>query len=95
MALSTSEALKAVAGVTPEFKAAEDALLSVSQANAAEAAPRHITDVPYSHGEATLMQAIVDAAPGRIAYDDFSKHFCSPRSVFWVTPSEKLSPFCS
>ena len=32
-----------------------------------------ISDVPYSHGQATLEQPILDAAPGRIAYDDFRK----------------------
>lgn len=73
MAVSTSEALKAAAGVTPEFKAAVDTLLSANQVNVANAAPRHITAVPYSHGQATLQQAILDAGAGRIAYDDFRK----------------------
>jgi hypothetical protein len=30
-------------------------------------------DVPYSHPQATLEQPILDAAPGRIGYDDFRK----------------------
>jgi hypothetical protein len=73
MAVSTSEALKAVAGVTPGFKAAVDTLLSANQVNVASAAPRHITQVPYSHGQATLEQPLLDAGAGRIAYDDFRK----------------------
>lgn len=32
-----------------------------------------VTAVEYSHGQATLEQPILDAAPGRIAYDDFRK----------------------
>lgn len=32
-----------------------------------------VTEVHYSHGQATLAQAILNAAPGRIAYDDFRK----------------------
>jgi Neuraminidase-like domain len=32
-----------------------------------------VTEVAYSHGQATLEQPILDAAPGRIAYDDFRK----------------------
>ena len=32
-----------------------------------------VSDVAYSHGQATLEQLILDAAPGRIAYDDFRK----------------------
>ncbi len=32
-----------------------------------------VTEVEYSHGQATLEQPILDAAPGRIAYDDFRK----------------------
>ena len=71
MALSTGEALKAVAGVTPEFRAAVDALSSANQMDVANAAPRHITEVPYSHGQAWLEQPILDAAPARIAYDNF------------------------
>lgn len=73
MAFATSEALKGVVGVTPDFKAAVDTLMSVNQANVADAAPRHTTTVPYSHGEATLEQSILDAALACIAYDDFRK----------------------
>lgn len=32
-----------------------------------------VTAVEYSHGQPTLEQPILDAAPGRIAYDDFRK----------------------
>lgn len=32
-----------------------------------------VTEVSYNHGNATLEQFILDAAPGRIAYDDFRK----------------------
>lgn len=32
-----------------------------------------VTDVPYSHGQATLEQPILNAGLGRIAYDDFRK----------------------
>lgn len=32
-----------------------------------------VTDVRYSHPQATLEQPILDEAPGRIAYDDFRK----------------------
>jgi hypothetical protein len=32
-----------------------------------------VTEVTYSHGQNTLEQAILDAAPARIAYDDFRK----------------------
>ena len=32
-----------------------------------------VTDVPYSHGQATLELPILDAAPERTAYDDFRK----------------------
>ena len=32
-----------------------------------------VSDVPYSHGQATLEQLILDAAPERIDYDDFRK----------------------
>jgi Neuraminidase-like domain/Salmonella virulence plasmid 28.1kDa A protein len=31
------------------------------------------TNVPYSHGQATLEQSILDVAPERLAYDDFRK----------------------
>ena len=32
-----------------------------------------VTEVSYDHDQATLEQPILDAAPGRIAYDDFAK----------------------
>ena len=73
LAVATSVALKAVAGVTPAFQTAMDALYSENQENVAKAAPRYVTEVPYSHGQAALEQSILDAAPGRIAYDDFRK----------------------
>ncbi|MGH8511968.1 MAG: neuraminidase-like domain-containing protein, partial [Gammaproteobacteria bacterium] len=32
-----------------------------------------VSEVPYDHDQATLEQAILNAAPGRIGYDDFGK----------------------
>lgn len=32
-----------------------------------------VTEVAYSHGQATLEQPLLDAAPGRLVYDDFRK----------------------
>jgi hypothetical protein len=73
MRTATRDALKSVAGVPAAFPGAVDALYAANQAALDlffERGDRLAVEVSYAHPQATLEQAILDAAPGRIKYDD-------------------------
>ncbi len=84
---TTRDALKAVAGATAQFLTAVDNLYIENEralgpffARYPELRPLYDayvasndTVVSYNHGQPSLEQSILDAAPGRIAYDDVRK----------------------
>jgi len=83
MTAGTRDALKAVAGVTPNFQSAIDNLYAENE---------KVT-------KANLQQPIADVAPGRIAYDDFRKQLTcwgvlsmAARNALQAAAATALSP---